>query len=101
MQGRRRYDVAPYDLEPGDYTKRECTNVDETEHWVMWFVRAPDGAVFYLCNEHHRDRNGRFHQVEEHEDGTVTVEPHPENSNSILSPKGWHGYIRQGVWESC
>jgi hypothetical protein len=65
-----------------------------------WMVCAPDGAVFMLCNEHFRDKRGHFHEVEEHEDGTISVLPKPNNSNSIMSPKGWHGYIRHGVWEA-
>jgi hypothetical protein len=36
------------------------------------------------------------HQVDEHEDGTITVSP------SILShghdDKTWHGYLERGVW---
>ena len=38
------------------------------------------------------------HEVKEHEDGTITVSP------SILINNGrseWHGYLRQGVWETC
>lgn len=42
------------------------------------------------------------HQVTEHEDGTITVEPSilittEENDCSIQ----WHGYLRRGVWEKC
>jgi hypothetical protein len=35
------------------------------------------------------------HQVEEHDDGTITVSP------SILTGRGerqWHGYLEHGVW---
>lgn len=101
MIGRRRADqTPPYKLEPGDYSKTHMTSSDETENWDMWFVRTPDGEVpFYLANEHDRDRNGRAHHVEEHEDGTISVLPQPENSNSIQAPnKGWHGYLRRGEW---
>jgi hypothetical protein len=41
------------------------------------------------------------HEIEEHEDGAITVEAKPSNSNSILCPFcGWHGYIEHGVWRS-
>lgn len=102
MQGRRRFEgTRPYELEPGDYVCWETTNAAETETWLTWYVCAPDRGIFYLCNEHQCDRNGRFHQVEVHEDGSISVLPQPGNSNSILSPGGWHGYIRHGVWEPC
>jgi hypothetical protein len=33
---------------------------------------------------------------------TITVEPKPGNSNSILCPTcGWHGYIDHGVWRDA
>lgn len=66
--------------------------------WDQWYVCAPDGAVFVLCNEFFRDSKGKYHEVEEHEDGTISVVRRPENSNSIMSPKGWHGYIDHGTW---
>jgi hypothetical protein len=66
-----------------------------------WFVCAPDGMKFMLANTASPDSAGRVHEVEEHEDGTITVEPRPNNSNSILSPRGWHGYIHQGVWSGA
>lgn len=103
MQGRRRPDgTSSMELEPGDFAKHHTTNFDQTEHWDMWFVCAPDGRVFYLANQHDRDRKGRFHEVEEHEDGMISVVPRPNNSNSIQSKHdgtGWHGWIRRGVWE--
>lgn len=48
--------------------------------------------------------NGHFgnlsaHEVTEHEDGTITVDP------SIAVSDGerelWHGYLRAGVWSAC
>lgn len=101
MQGRRRSDgTSPFDLEPGDYSKRSVTNHDETDHWTMWYVCAPDGQRFYLANEHDRDRSGKHHEVDEHDDGTISVVPKPANSNSIQSPnQGWHGWIDHGVWK--
>lgn len=75
-------------IEPGDFGK-----VDGE-----WLVKSPDGVVFQLASERSPDASGRHHEVEEHEDGMISVEPRTNNSNSILSPRGWHGWIRRGVW---
>jgi Family of unknown function (DUF6527) len=40
----------------------------------------------------------RNHEVEEHEDGTITVSP------SILIDQGdkkWHGFLKKGEWSEC
>jgi hypothetical protein len=89
-QGRRIPDDE-FPEEPGDYGK-----VGDG-----WVVCTPDGSRFHLATALHPDGAGKHHEVEEHDDGTVSVLPRPNNSNSILSPKGWHGYLRHGVWESC
>jgi hypothetical protein len=65
-----------------------------------WVVSTPDGCIFHLASERRPDRNGKHHEVEEHEDGSISVLPRPGNSNSILSPKGWHGYLERGVWRA-
>jgi hypothetical protein len=75
--------------------------------------RLPDGPVDrpmalgdYLRDEHgvwwccvpkvceNGIGNLRNHQIEEHEDGTITVSP------SILlgGSCSWHGYLKRGVW---
>ena len=54
----------------------------------VWRARPPGG--------HLGDLSG--HEVEEHEDGTITVSP------SILIDDGrtqWHGYLRRGLWLEC
>ncbi len=93
MIGRRREDgTSPMEMEPGDYCKHHAINSAETEEWEMWYVRAPAGMVFYLDN-------GRWHHVEEHEDGTISVLPQEGNGNSILAPQdAWHGWLRRGEW---
>ena len=96
MQGRRLPDGQFPEL-PGEYSKMAYQDGVTT-----WIVCAPDGGPkFQLANATSPDPAGRVHEVEEHEDGTITVEPKPHNSNSILSPRGWHGWIRHGVWEPC
>jgi hypothetical protein len=66
-------------MQPGDYGKYEG----------VWYCRPP---------WKHALGNLAKHQVEEHEDGTITVSP------SILIKCGgdigeWHGYLRKGVWD--
>lgn len=90
MQGRRLPD-REFPEQPGDYAL-------VTGDWV---VQAPDGSVFMLASESKPDSKGRHHEVEVHGDGTISVLPQPGNSNSVMSPAGWHGYIRRGVWEHC
>lgn len=54
----------------------------------MWFARPPGNHAGSL----------ERHEVEEHQDGTITVSP------SILINDGrseWHGYLRRGIWETC
>ncbi len=101
MQGRRREDgTAPYLFEPGDYSKHHMVN-SAGDEWEQWFMRAPFGEPFYLASEHQPDRNGRAHHVEEHEDGTISVLPQPENGNSIKTRgEEWHGWLRRGEWVS-
>lgn len=50
----------------------------------MWEIRDPFGAL---------GRIGK-HEVEEHDDGTITVTP------SILDPDppDFHGHLLRGVW---
>lgn len=57
------------------------------EHFgTQWYVRDPRGAWGRLTT----------HRVEEHADGTITVEP------SIVSPYGgFHGWLRGGVWSDA
>lgn len=71
----------------------------ETNVGVRWLVRPPCGHHFMLA---HPEEGRAHHEIEEHEDGMITVEPRPGNSNSIQCAFcSWHGYIRRGVWEPC
>lgn len=79
MQGRRVYknkpdELLPDDPKPGDYWRDEETGI--------WWAYLPKGGVGNLAD----------HQITEHEDGTITVNP------SILMPGEWHGYLEHGVW---
>ena len=66
-----------------------------------WCLCAPDGSRFMLASEQNPDRAGHHHEVEVHDDGLISVLPRPGNSNSILSPRGWHGYIDHGEWRQA
>lgn len=53
-----------------------------------WYCCAPNGLLGNLNN----------HTIEEHDDGTISVQP------SILittKDKTWHGYLVNGVWKEC
>lgn len=77
----RRVTKAPYQLEPGEYTKAEDG----------WWARTPTAPTLLASLKNH--------QVEEHEDGTITVSP------SILvevpgTTLRWHGYLKDGNWQA-
>lgn len=98
MRGRRLPDNQPPE-NPGEYAFWMVQHPGFPVRYPYWMVVTPDGCRFMLHNENFLDSNGRYHQVEEHPDGTISVMPKPENFNSIMSPKGWHGYIDHGVWQ--
>jgi hypothetical protein len=88
-------------IEPGDYGRMDRPSEQGLDSW--WFC-APNGDIGRLSSEREPDGKGKHHEVEEHEDGTISVVPKPNNSNSIniVGAHGeWHGYIRHGVWEKC
>ncbi|KKM93625.1 hypothetical protein LCGC14_1206560 [marine sediment metagenome] len=80
MKGRRIYPDKGEEFKPGDYGQGS----DE-----LWYCRPPNPEIHL--------GNLRAHQVEEHEDGTITVSP------SILIEEGtggplWHGWLKKGEW---
>lgn len=78
MQGRRLPDGwHSQDSEPGDYWKTPDGR---------WEICDPVGVLGSIGN----------HEVEEHEDGTITVTP------SIYdAPDGWHGFLIKGIWSEA
>lgn len=62
----------------------------------QWFGRVPHRGEFIA--------NLSGHQVVEHEDGSITVEP-----SILIGPikltgaqgEQWHGFLRAGEWEEC
>lgn len=101
MQGRRIADgeISFGRSAPGDYGKARV-RVDGRSFEAWWF-RAPDDHYGRLSmpDDVELGRAERAHHVEEHDDGSITIVRQPNNSNSIKSWGGWHGYIRNGVWE--
>lgn len=82
MTGRRVYpdENGSLTMREGDYG-RDGTGV--------WFCRPPGMHMGSL----------EKHEVEEHEDRTITVSP-----SILLDEPGagsWHGYLERGVWRSC
>ncbi len=80
VPGRRVYinDEGHLPLAEGDYGK---------DHMGTWFVRPPGQHAGGIPE----------HDVEEHDDGTITVTP------SIVQcdydgRELWHGWLRAGVW---
>lgn len=64
-----------------------------------WLIRHPGPCHGGETRGH--GALSQAHHVEEHEDGSITVMPQPENSNSILCSCGWHGFIDHGVWKKA
>lgn len=102
MQGTRLPDGEYIEIS-GGYSKHRIQKPDRTII-VCWMMKAPSGGSNFLIGHPNSD-GSPYHWVRENEDGTITVEPNPpdapedrRNSNSILSPNGWHGYIYNGEW---
>lgn len=95
------------DIQPGDYWRildREAGEPMVSQNprnltGSCWFVVAPGGGEGYMIG---RLQN---HTVRENRDGTISVLPGDGSSNSIKITQGhvgeWHGYIREGVWETA
>lgn len=55
-----------------------------------WAGLTPNGLIANL----------RAHKVQEHDDGTISVEPSIAVNNGE-GGKSWHGYLTKGVWTEC
>lgn len=88
--------MAAGDVTPG----RRITTGELPQHeWPAGAYGLPDcdEPSWHCVTPNGRLGNLRGHQVTEHDDGTITVQP------SILVQRpgtddGWHGYLERGVW---
>jgi len=98
--------VMPDEIQAGDFWKVLDRETGEPRNSVVptnltgtvWCVVAPIGDHgFQIAVLTH-------HTVREHKDGTISVLPGDGSSNSILvngsHSRSFHGYIRNGVWDS-
>lgn len=93
-QGHAAHNHDEFWASPGVWWRWETTEEDDS--YIRWMVRPPCGHHFMLAGG---SQSLPHHEVDENEDDTITVEPKPTNSNSILCPTcGWHGYIDHGIW---
>lgn len=74
-------DGNPFDLAPGDYML--------TAQRVLW-LRTPNGALGRITAP-------PWTSIEEHEDGTITVDPSIEIHGGGDVPY-WHGHLVRGVF---
>jgi hypothetical protein len=90
---------SPKQAPAGAYMKVTSRRQDGGE-WVLWYIRDPEGRVGSI---------GRNHTVVEHDDGTITVAPSLDHKReewsddtefAKIAGQGWHGWLRNGVWES-
>ena len=64
------------------------------------YGKDPKSGVWYCRPVGEHLGNLRGHQVEEHEDGTITVRP----SILLMDCEGnhlWHGFLTRGEWREC
>lgn len=71
-----------YVNEVGDLLLREGDYGQDSKG--IWSVRPPG----------HHAGGIPDHEVEEHEDGTITVKP-----SIVLTDPPWHGYLTKGEWK--
>jgi hypothetical protein len=86
MNGQRVFDKAPHELKPGEYGR---WGADKDR----WYASTPNGEVANLS----------AHDVHEHSDGSITVQPSILVSTSRHGQRVelWHGWLTRGVWKSC
>lgn len=107
MKGERVED-GRWDLKPGQYSKHICTHPDTGDQkFTCWLVYPPTPPGPVMIGP------GPFGgwEVDENEDGTISLQPKPGNSNSLqVHPMehgtkghlpGWHGYINHGEWSGA
>lgn len=89
MQGERIADNTMPKL-PGQYSYFRYSDYEVPPPKVMeffgegeWICLSPNNGICAIRGNH---------EVEIHEDETISVSP------SIIFPNGWHGFLKHGVW---
>lgn len=80
---RRRENVKPWQLEPGDY------------------LIAGDGTVWCKVPTGAGPARLEGWNVEHHDDGTITVSPSIDAKMPGQPELDWHGYLERSVWREC
>lgn len=103
VQGRRLPDGSMPER-PGDYVR--VIDGQGVTHWFNWPPGAANPGELRRFDQ--AGDSGMFHEVEEHDDGTITVRPsilHHDRvrgmqapGGAIIGPDGWHGFLERGVW---
>ncbi len=94
MVGRRVYpnDQGQLSFSEGEYAQ-------SIEDPAKWHIRPPGSHLGTIFNQR-LTKNPEHHDIEEHEDGTITVSPSIQLSTGDPS-LDWHGYLERGVWRKC
>ena len=77
--------------QPGAYGR--CTAYDRKypgSPLTFFEVTAPNGDCCCL--------DPKVHQIIEHDDGTITVNPSIQFPGAQGQMNGWHGYLKSGEW---
>jgi hypothetical protein len=77
----------PLQAQPGDY----WDYVPQSTSKKQWAGRCPNGLYCNLA----------AHQIQEHEDGTITVSPSilvKGHATRAGNDQVWHGYLEKGTW---
>jgi len=72
-----------------DYDNRDETSICYWKYDTIWMMHIPNFGLGNLAG----------HRVEEHEDGTISVQPSIKIWDG--TPTVYHGYLTRGIWEDC
>ena len=60
-----------------------------------------DGKSWFCCTPNGLSGNLSRHEVQEHEDGTITVSPSILVTSGSNDMPSYHGYLERGTWREC
>jgi hypothetical protein len=88
MEGRRSESYEDFFAAPGAWWPLRSLDHGGT----VWHIHTPCGHSGQLASLAEGDPEE--HTVVEHDNGAITVEP-----SIVCTQCGWHGHLRNGVWE--